>query len=614
MLQKLKFTPLTTKEIKPYGWMKRQLEIQGRGLSGNLDKVWPDIKESRWIGGEKEGWERVPYWLDGFIPLAYLLDDEDMKRRAEYYIDSILSSQEEDGWICPCAPEKRARYDIWATFLICKVLVVYYDCTGDGRVEEAIYKALKQMKKHMERNTPFNWAAARWYECLIPLFWLYERRSEDWMLELAVILEVEGIDFETLYEKLDFQKPEEKRYWSYLNHVVNVAMALKSRAMMSRLSKENPSEFAEKFYNKLMKFHSMPTGHFTGDECLAGDMPIQGSECCGVVEAMYSYEWLVSITGENRWADLLERLAYNAFPATITPDMWAHQYDQMTNQMQISFLDNESNPFSHNSGEAHYFGLEPHFGCCTSNFSQAWPKFALSTIMKTENGLAVTAIAPAKANVIVNGVPVIITIETDYPFRDSYKVVVDTEKAVDFELTIRIPGFAKEARINGEAVNVGDYYTVNQIFDGSKTFEVVLNYEITLDKRPSGMYVVNRGPLLYSVSIEASVKPVEYIRNGVERKAPYCDYEMVPAKQWNFAFGSKEFDVEFHKVGDVPFNIEAPAITLTTKGYQIPWEAPGGICTVLPKSLKPMGPPQKLVLQPYGATNLRMTEIPLIQP
>ena len=74
-----KYRALTAQQIKPEGWLLRQLEIQAEGLSGHLDLVWPDIRESKWIGGDKEGWEHVPYWLDGFIPLAYLLDDEDLE-------------------------------------------------------------------------------------------------------------------------------------------------------------------------------------------------------------------------------------------------------------------------------------------------------------------------------------------------------------------------------------------------------------------------------------------------------------------------------------------------------------------------------------------------------
>ena len=110
------------REIQPEGWMKRQLEIQARGLAGNLDRIWPDVRDSAWIGGSREGWERVPYWLDGFIPLAYLLRDESMIARVRRYIDAILLRQQEDGWICPCKEEERGEYDLWAVLLIGKVL------------------------------------------------------------------------------------------------------------------------------------------------------------------------------------------------------------------------------------------------------------------------------------------------------------------------------------------------------------------------------------------------------------------------------------------------------------------------------------------------------------
>ncbi|MBR6727436.1 MAG: hypothetical protein IKM08_04530, partial [Clostridia bacterium] len=122
-LKPLRLTPFTTKEIKPRGWMRKQLEIQAKGLAGNLDKIWPDVADSSWIGGAHEAWERVPYWLDGFIPLAYLLEDEDMIARAKKYVDAIIARQRPDGWLCPCDDKKRTHYDTWALILISKVLV-----------------------------------------------------------------------------------------------------------------------------------------------------------------------------------------------------------------------------------------------------------------------------------------------------------------------------------------------------------------------------------------------------------------------------------------------------------------------------------------------------------
>ena len=77
-----KLTYLSPADIRPEGWLKRQLELQARGLSGHLDLIWPDVRDSKWIGGDREGWERVPYWLDGFIPLAWLLEDAGLQARA----------------------------------------------------------------------------------------------------------------------------------------------------------------------------------------------------------------------------------------------------------------------------------------------------------------------------------------------------------------------------------------------------------------------------------------------------------------------------------------------------------------------------------------------------
>ena len=153
-------------KIQPCGWLKKQLEIQAKGLSGNLDKVWPDVRDSAWIGGNKDGWERVPYWLDGFVPLAYLLNDEDMKQRVKKYIDSILERQCEDGWICPCSEEERKTYDTWCVLLITKVLTVYYQCSNDERIPEVIHKTLKNFYDLLksEEIKLFQWGKYRWFE------------------------------------------------------------------------------------------------------------------------------------------------------------------------------------------------------------------------------------------------------------------------------------------------------------------------------------------------------------------------------------------------------------------------------------------------------------------
>ena len=238
-------------KIKPQGWMRQLLEIQAKGLSGNLDKFWPDIKDSAWIGGDREGWERVPYWLDGFIPLAWFLEDEDMKARADKYIHAIVERQKEDGWICPGNDEDRKHYDVWAVFLIGKVFTVYWEFTGSEKVKESLYRAMKCLYQMMieDKVSLFEWGKFRWFECLIPLQFLYDHYQEDWILELGKILREQGIQFTDYIEC--WKRPLNK--WVLETHAVNLMMMLKYEALCSKFFGEPYENVAEKLWNILIE-------------------------------------------------------------------------------------------------------------------------------------------------------------------------------------------------------------------------------------------------------------------------------------------------------------------------------------------------------------------------
>src|ERR1700721_1116894 len=88
--------------VRPAGWLKNQMQIQANGLGGHLDETWADVgSNSGWLGGTGESWERGPYFLDGLVPLAYLLDDQRLKAKAQKYIDWTLNHQSADGMIGP---------------------------------------------------------------------------------------------------------------------------------------------------------------------------------------------------------------------------------------------------------------------------------------------------------------------------------------------------------------------------------------------------------------------------------------------------------------------------------------------------------------------------------
>ena len=594
----------TAKELKPQGWLRRQLEIQAEGLSGNLHKIWPDIRDSAWIGGNREGWERVPYWLDGFIPLAYLLENEELIATAKKYIDAIISSQEKDGWICPCKKEKRAKYDTWAIQLICKTLKVYYDCSGDERIPDVIYRVIRNYYE-MLRNGEirlFKWAKYRWFETFVSLNFLYDKFGEDWIKDLAKIIKEQGFDYNGVTDS--WKKPSHN--WLRKTHIVNIAMMLKSEAVSHELLGEEYTDNAERLRTILDKYNGTAFEGFTGDEVLSGLDPTRGTELCSVVEQMYSYEEIFAHTGDNKWAERLEMLAFNALPATLSEDMWTHQYVQQVNQIacQKTMI---MAPFSTNGPYAHTFGLEPNFGCCTANFSQGWPKFALSAFMHKGNAIISSVMIPSALK--ADGVT--IRLETDYPFRNKMHYYIDSDK--DFDFIIRIPSFAKCIKINGN--NSEDKDIKHEIKQGKTEIEIEFTATPYFKERPNNLYALQMGSLLFSVPVSYEKKMREYTKKGVERKFPYCDYQFIANSPWNYGYADSDFEIIHNKISDTPFSQDNPPVSIKANMQQIDWghKFPyRSIARKTPKSRKPISETQKIELYPYGCSRLRMTEMPLL--
>lgn len=599
--------------IKPKGWLLRQLLIQANGLSGNLDKIWPDIRDSAWIGGNKEGWERVPYWLDGFIPLGFLTNNKDIIKRAEKYINAILDRQQPDGWICPCSEERRATYDIWALFLIGKVLALYCEFTDDERAQTGLYKAMycgyDLLKK--EKIKLFSWGKFRWFEAFIALDFLNKKYHEDWIVELAKILREQGAEYEDYIE--NWKRPLNK--WTLETHIVNLCMMFKAEAVCCELLGEKYESKAEKLWKILEKYNGTAVGTFTGDECLSGIANNQGTELCSVAELMYSCEQLYRITGKVIWAERLEKTTFNALPATLSDDMWTHQYDQMVNQIACIKFPGKS-IFRTNYADAHLFGLEPHFGCCTANHNQAWPKLALNVFLKTNTGVLCSLMLPSELETEIKGVKVKISIDTEYPFRHYCKYTVWVEKPTDFELKIRIPKWTKSLKVNGKEEKVTSVYSIKKLWNGTETITVSLLDSPHFVSRPFGLKTVEYGPLVFSLPIKTEYKMLEYTKDDVERKFPYCDYELIPKSEWRYGFAESDFEISEEKGDDIPFSSLNPSVKLKVNMLLADWDFADGyetVSAIKPKSNKAVGNAVRLELVPYGCAKLRMTEMPIIK-
>jgi DUF1680 family protein len=432
--------PLTS--VKPKGWLREQLRLQAEGISGHLDEFWPDVgPNSAWLGGTGEGWERGPYYLDGLVPLAYLLEDKRLIAKVKPWVEWTLTHQRPDGGL---GPEKNR--DWWPLMIMLKVLSQYQEATGDAWVVPAMQKYFAHQSGLLASRPIEDWAVFRWQDELASIVWAYNRTGDARMLELAQQLRKQGFDWRKHFEDFVYLEKVTRAQARHPSHGVNNGMGLKTAALWYLISKDPADRQATaKMLEVLDRYHGLPNGMFSADEHYAGRNPSQGIELCAVVEAMFSLELALSVTGYPALGDRLEKLAYNPLPGTQTADLWSHQYDQQPNQVMCTLARRN---WTSNGPESNLFGLEPNFGCCTANLHQGWPKFAANLWMASaDGGLAVAAYAPSEVRTAVGGVDVAIEETTDYPFRNRITLAVAPARPVRFPLHLRVPAWTNDPKI-----------------------------------------------------------------------------------------------------------------------------------------------------------------------
>lgn len=619
---------LSLGSVRPSGWLKAQLRTQADGLSGHLDETWADVgPDSGWLGGKGESWERGPYYLDGLVPLAYLLNDARLKAKAQRYIDWTLDHQAPSGMIGPSTND-----DWWPRFVILKALTQYQEFTGDSRVIPLMDKYLRYQLSQLPQKPLRDWSKFRWQDELLSVIWLYNRTGSSYLLELAQLLRKQGYDWMAQFadfrytqritaEYIKLEKGEGLKDLALATHGVNNGQAIKTGPVWSQVSGSGADRDAVlRMISELNKYHGLPNGMFSCDEHLAGLDPSQGSELCTVVEYMFSLEHSLAIVGDPSLGDRLEQLAFNALPGTFTDDMWAHQYNQEPNQVECSL---HRKPWTTDGPESNLYGLEPNFGCCAANFHQGWPKFVASLFMLSgaqddaaKDGLVAAVYAPCEVHTEVRGIAVHIVEETGYPFQGSVRFTVNPAAPVSFPLQFRIPAWAAGTtiHINGQSAPVskpGSFATVERTWKAGDRVEIIFPMTPRISRWFHDSIAIERGPLVFSHNVgESWVK--------LRDRGMTADWQVYPTSQWNYALNvdadapAKSITVSESEVGEGPFASRHTPVRLSVKARKLnDWRAEDGVANPLPQSPVVSDEPEETItLIPYAAAKLRITAFP----
>ncbi|MBS1527570.1 MAG: glycoside hydrolase family 127 protein, partial [Bacteroidetes bacterium] len=600
------YTDIPLGAIHPTGWLRDQLETMRDGTTGHLDEVYWKVKNNNgWLGGTGDGWEETPYWLDGAVPLAWLLDDPTLKTKVLKYINWTIDHQRPSGYFGPITKAERDSglvittanpekgEDWWPKMLMLKVMKQYYTASNDERAIKFLtnyfHYELEALKK-CPINHWTDWAQSRGTENIMVAQWLYEKTGDPKLLDLADELNRQCYAWSNWFGGrdwvMDAAAQQNDSDWMH-RHGVNVGMALKDPALKFQRTGDSAYLADLKLgFNDIMTLHGLPNGAFSADEDLHGNLPTQGSELCAIVEDMFSMEQDIAVTGDMRYMDALERITFNALPAQTTDDYNNKQYFQIANQPVIERGVFEfSLPFGREMNNV--LGMRSGYTCCLANMHQGWTKYAQHLWYKTQDdGLASFVYGPNKLTTTAgrDNAPISIDEVTDYPFGDEVTFNISAEKPAKFDWKLRIPSWCSEGvvTLNGkelQRLKGGHFVTIGRTWKDKDKLVLKLPMHVSTSNWGRNSRAIERGPLVYALKLGE-----RWEKSNDPHEGDY--FSVYPTQNWNYgltqnivADPGKNLQVSVKPLsGKFVWNEAHAPVEITATGRQIPgWKLNGGV-------------------------------------
>lgn len=241
-------------------------------------------------------------------------------------------------------------------------------------------------------------------------------------------------------------------------------------------------------------------------------------ETCSTMQWMQLNQVMLKLTGEAKYAQEIEKSAYNAL-------LGAHFQGGM---------DWSYHSFSNGCGHVAHFN-----DCCPSSGAMALEELSQLIYSKKDKGIACNLYTESEASISLSEVGlVLIAQHTNYPFDGDIKITLSPEQPREFPFFVRIPDWASyaEIKINGKLMYTGEmipgeYFKVLRVWEKGDKIDIHLSVELKVSRKleftnaPQGGKAIHqvewfslaKGPLVYAV---------KGLINGQDREKTYVLPEM----------------------------------------------------------------------------------------
>lgn len=208
---------------------------------------------------------------------------------------------------------------------------------------------------------------------------------------------------------------------------------------------------------------------------------------CGSYGHFKIARYLISVTGDSRYGDSMERILYNAVLGALPmkPDGTAFYYADYNA-----------------SGSKKYF--EYRCPCCSGTLGQIAADYGISTYFLSDRGVTVNLYVPSKLTFRQRGRAITLEQATSYPLDSTIEFTVRSATPETFSIALRIPAWAAgaEIAINGRRLDqpmiAGSFHELRRAWHDGDRITLLLAAPLRLeavDAQHPDLVAVMAGPL-----------------------------------------------------------------------------------------------------------------------